>query len=99
MKNKSHKSVYIFGTHDNVLKVGISQDVDARKRRLELSSGRTFTQVWVSPATPNALKIERLIHAKYVKYRKQGEWFEGIEFDAIKEHASRYDYSNQLGIF
>ena len=98
-KKNTLKSVYIFGTMDDVIKIGISQDADARKRRLELSSGRTFTKVWVSPPTPNALKIERLIHAKYGRHRKQGEWFDGLSFDTVLEHVSRYDYSNQLGIF
>lgn len=96
---KNNKIVYVIETDDNYVKVGISNNAKKRFKQIECGSGKKIINYFISESTTNAKKIETLIHKRFIQYRKRGEWFYGIDYKTVLNHASLYDYSNQQGIY
>ena len=72
---RTYQWVYSFYNPDSGLtKIGVSSDIDKRKRSLEYSSGSDLTLLY-AVRCHEYLFLERLLHSYYSEYRKNGEWF------------------------
>ena len=75
MKKESY--VYLmYAKKSNQYKIGVSNDVEARRRTLEGSSGLSIEVVAFYKTKDNAYKVEARLHKLFDKYRTLGEWFE-----------------------
>lgn len=97
--NNKNKILYVIETDDHYVKVGISNNAKKRFNQIECGSGKKIINSFISEYTPNAKKIENLIHNRFGRYRKRGEWFYGIDYLTVLTHACLYDYSDQEGIY
>lgn len=90
MNNKieKYKVVYLFYSPlFNYSKIGITDNIDFRKRSIELNSGLQLETYYYTLPSTNALYIESEAHKHFDKYRVQGEWF-NIDKDIIKDYLS-----------
>ena len=99
MNKNKNKILYVIETDDHYVKVGISNNAKKRFNQIECGSGKKIINSFISEYTPNAKKIESLIHNRFGRYRKRGEWFYGIDYLTVLTHACLYDYSDQDGIY
>lgn len=88
------QSVYLIKSADGNVKIGISQNPDARLKELHVGNSSNMQLLYESKPIYNAPKIEHMLHKKYMKQHVSGEWFkindiptltEQIE-EAIKTH-------------
>lgn len=76
------KVVYLLLNKDtNYIKVGVTKDIDKRKRKLELESGSTLTLIYVTDLLNRYLIIESSFKSHFRLYKQQGEWF-NIDIDS-----------------
>jgi transposase-like protein len=70
------RNIYvIYNPELNITKVGISEDVNKRKRVLETESGCNLLLHYISPLLTDAREMEMAVHKVLFKKRKIGEWF------------------------
>lgn len=84
VSNKRKKShIYLIcNSHTNAIKIGITNNVDARVKKLQYSSGAEM-QILATSESPtlDAFLIERFLHDYYRQYRNIGEWFTLGEYE------------------
>lgn len=86
--------IYVIEGENNLVKVGISTNPNARLAALQTGSGFPLSLSYVASA-PNALAVEQRAHEILAKNRVQGEWFDCTADIAVAAiHAAGY----QLGI-
>lgn len=79
------KRLYVFKNElRGIVKIGIANDVDRRKREIENTCGFRITTCFVSPFYSKAHKIENKVHRNLKKHRQVGEWFSCSEAQAIE---------------
>lgn len=101
------KHIYIFNAENGECKIGVSKNVEVRKRTIELQGGKKITNVFYTPQCSNGFEIEALLHKYYKDKRMFGEWFD-IDFNeavctlkkTFEEKAEHFDnkyvlYSNK----
>lgn len=73
--------VYVM-TDGEFFKIGITKDVDQRRRGLQGATGREITlclAYWVQDAS----RAERSLHNQYASTRQKGEWFQLTSQDLV----------------
>lgn len=73
------KERYLYLMHcqgTNQYKIGVSNDVEGRRRALQNASGFPVVLVAFYKTKDKAFKVERQLHVLFDKYRTIGEWFE-----------------------
>ncbi|AUR91450.1 hypothetical protein NVP1161O_008 [Vibrio phage 1.161.O._10N.261.48.C5] len=84
------QKLYIMKNAFGLYKIGISKNVEQRRKQLQNTSGvdievlETFTTVNIT-----AYEVEQYLHEVFSEFRKNGEWFSKINIKVVK------DYINQ----
>lgn len=67
--------VYVLATKDlDYLKIG--KTTSPKQRFINIQSGCPFElHLWIAIRTPNPSFVEKLLHSRFSKFRKNGEWF------------------------
>lgn len=75
------------GVNTGNAKVGLAQDVGKRLRQLQTGSPvRLYVQKsWIVPRH-KAFAIERMVHARFGRWRLSGEWFDGFVVEDIIDY-------------
>jgi hypothetical protein len=81
--NASH--VYILTNELNRVKIGITKDIEQRKKTISLASGSLIKEQYKTELINNAKEIEKTLHSHFNKYRYIGEWFNITPLEAKKE--------------
>lgn len=77
--------VYVFGSEEGPVKIGISVNPASRLREITCRSGRDLSKVFISPEMSCYQAIEKYLHGVFARSRRPGEWFD-IDFDeAVSE--------------
>jgi hypothetical protein len=91
-KPLSNKKIYVFQNRKNgLIKIGISKDIDRRKRQLECASGCRLKTIFRSLELEDASKIEKLAHQNFATKRERGEWF-AVEPDKVLKFLQLLDF-------
>lgn len=69
------KQVYVMQNSEGLVKIGISNNPEQRRRGLVNASGFNVDLLYTSSMIGNADEIERSLHLEFANYRKKGEWF------------------------
>lgn len=84
-ENKAY--VYIMNFNSGNIKIGLTTNPLQRINQLSNSNSGGFrlTDVVFSPQTLIADSLERYLHGRFEKYRVEGEFFSGVDYqDAVK---------------
>lgn len=68
-------TAYIFRAEDGRYKIGVTVDVEHRRKTIQNASGLA-TEVVYSRRYRDPFPEERRLHALFAEYRREGEWFE-----------------------
>jgi len=75
-KRQTNMVVYLIRADNGLVKIGITHDVDARLRALEIASPLGLELIYVITAEfERANQVERRLHTLYEAKRVRGEWF------------------------
>lgn len=66
--------VYLMRNSLGLYKIGVSKNVEERRKRIENNSG-TFTEIVCEWDNENAYYTEQKLHSYFEKERQAGEWF------------------------
>ena len=69
------RHVYVMCSKDGRTKIGVSMNVEKRKRQLEAKNG-CLSIVYCSPLCENAFMIEKACHESFKDYSIGSEWFD-----------------------
>ena len=69
-------SVVYFIRGTNLIKIGCSDDPEARLKALQIGSPAPLRIV---ASISGGYELERTLHARFVKYRAHGEWFHAAD--------------------
>lgn len=85
--NTSEETVYnyVMRNENGLVKIGISHDVEFRKRTLENAGGYFIPDVYKTISKQKASNVESMLHDYFSIDRKLGEWFKIDYFDAINK--------------
>ena len=76
---------YVMKNENGLVKIGISKDVDFRRKTLECVGGYFITDIYSTLSIQKAINVESQLHDYFANSRKVGEWFE-IDYDlAVKK--------------
>ncbi|ROV58045.1 DUF4268 domain-containing protein [Vibrio ponticus] len=77
MKNKQKplQSVYVMKNAFDLIKIGISNNPEHRRRTLQNTSGVPVELLFASEPSKMAYRIEQQLHSEYSDFRLKGEWF------------------------
>jgi hypothetical protein len=85
MKLEKTQCVYvIFNPDFNITKIGISDNVDKRRKDLEGACGCELLLHYSTEHVFNAIKFEALAHEKLAHKRRIGEWFNATPEEAAE---------------
>jgi predicted GIY-YIG superfamily endonuclease len=77
------KVVYLLLNKDTgYIKVGVTKDINKRRRTLELQGGSSLVLIYVTELINRYSVIEHSFKQFYKRYQQQGEWFCISEADA-----------------
>jgi hypothetical protein len=78
--------IYVIKNDSGNFKIGMSKDPDNRLKSLQCGNPEKLNIVWKC-YTFNAMKIEKKTHERFLKYRLNGEWFDGskLKLNTIKD--------------
>jgi len=86
MKIDKARQVYILHNKEiNIIKIGISENIRARKAVLEKECGCILDLIYESEHLINPEKYEREIHNAFQQQRRIGEWFNITQESAINK--------------
>lgn len=74
------KHIYIFKSETGECKIGVSNNVDRRRKAIEMMGGKRIVDIYHTPKCFNAYEIESNMHRLYADKRLVGEWFD-IDYD------------------
>jgi predicted GIY-YIG superfamily endonuclease len=84
IKCRNCKVVYLLLNKDTgYIKVGITKDINKRRRTLELQSGSSLTLIYITDQLNRYRTIEHSFKQFYKKQQQEGEWF-SISVDEAK---------------
>lgn len=87
------KHIYIFKTENGSCKIGVSKNIEQRKKTISCLGNSKIIDIFYTPKCSNAYKIEGKMHKYFEQYRVTGEWF-NIDFDMactkLKEMFKQY---------
>lgn len=74
------------------LKIGITNDLNKRLKSLQTGNSEKIHVEHTEEIDKNIniRKMENWIHSTFDKYRKQGEWFKGIEVKKVRKMILMY---------
>ena len=77
--------LYVLGTDDGYVKIGITNDpnINNRVRNLQVGNPKKIEVLFFDERLA-AEKAEKYLHREFWKYRKKGEWFHGITLRQIR---------------
>lgn len=77
--------LYVLGTEDGYIKIGITNDenINNRVRNLQVGNPKKINVLFFEER-PAAEKAEKYLHKEFRKYRQTGEWFHGITLFQIR---------------
>lgn len=67
--------VYVIKSPDKTMKIGVSEDTNARITQLQTGNGNKLKLIYESNDFINAHEVEKAIHKKLESKRTIGEWF------------------------
>lgn len=73
--SNSWKSIYIMQSENGEIKIGVSKNVEQRKRSIENNRMISVTRFYKTKPCSNAFDIEKLMHERFKDFRIRGEWF------------------------
>lgn len=74
--------VYLIGSPDShLVKIGTTRDIATRLRNIQNMSPAPLEVLW---QTAGGLLMERVLHERFRKYRRHGEWFDFGSQDAVQ---------------
>ena len=74
--NGNHQFIYIIkNPFTNLIKIGLSKDVDRGLKDLQTGAGCDLELIYKSMICTNAFEIEGNIHSIFKQYRVHGEWY------------------------
>lgn len=76
---------YVMKNENGLVKIGISHDVEFRKRTLENAGGYYIPYVYKTISKIRAFDVESMLHDYFSLDRKLGEWFEINYDEAVKK--------------
>ena len=85
------KSIYVLLANDGSVKIGVSNNVEHRKRTLENYTGKTIQEYYYTPLCSNPFEIESSAHNYFKENRIYGEWFDIDYNDACEYVRDLYD--------
>lgn len=91
------KYVYVMQSAAGLVKIGVSKNVQHRRKHLENQSGIGIKVISIFGPFNAAAKLERIAHELFSTARVSGEWFNisvKDACDAISEVASKFEDSN-----
>lgn len=77
---------YVMKNENGLVKIGISHDVEFRKRTLENAGGYYIPYVYKTISKIRAFDVESMLHDYFSLDRKLGEWFEINYDEAVKKN-------------
>lgn len=86
---------YVMKNENGLVKIGISHDVEFRKRTLENAGGYFIPTVYKTVSKRKAFDIETMLHEYFSIDRKLGEWFE-INYDEAVKKTIEFSKLNKL---
>lgn len=95
------KHLYIFKALNNpIYKIGVSDNVIARLETIKTMSPIEVTIYDVYRDLKDAMRVEKLLHKRFVKERSHGEWFilNGEQVIKLKDIITEYDSSSKVKI-
>ena len=90
------KSIYVLLADDGTVKIGVSNNVNHRKRTIENYTGKIIQKFYYTSLCSNPFEIESNAHNHFKSNRIYGEWFD-IDYDSACEYV-KYLYNN-MAIF
>jgi predicted GIY-YIG superfamily endonuclease len=98
-KMSKKKLVYVAKREDEKVKIGITSDIERRKKELENQSGFKIYEIYLSEVCSNASQIESSLHRLLKTKRVKGEWFENcfafaVEFIKNTEKETNFKQDN-----
>lgn len=63
---------------ENEIKIGVSNDVEQRLKGVQ-TGNKNNVEIIHFEERDDAYRIESLLHKKFKKFRKKGEWFENLD--------------------
>lgn len=79
-----NQQVYVLERNDNNVKIGVSKNINLRKRTIETQGGFVATRFFSGEKLSNGYQVECRVHEKLSAFRRIGEWF-NISFEAAVE--------------
>lgn len=91
VKKLPRKHVYIFSLENDTVKIGVSNDVNRRRRKVMNSSGLEIGLWCYTEAFPEekAFWIESALHRIFTAYRTKGEFFK-IPYSTVRNELETY---------
>ena len=86
--DKANQWIYVAEQRENIVKVGMSSDVEQRVHFLERTGGFTAKRLITYGPISNGYEVEGAIHKQLKDYRAIGEWF-SISFETASAIAKR----------
>lgn len=83
------KSVYVFQNDIGDIKIGVSENVEFRRKNIQSISGYKIKREFHTAPCSNAFEIETRLHNFFATKKKSGEWFH-IPFETAVEIASKF---------
>lgn len=87
-KINDEKYLYIFKNNFGNVKIGVSKNIQQRKKALETQSGFEITDIYTSNTkypSEQAYKLEAQLHKYFNVYKVKGEWF-NVDFSIVKDY-------------
>ena len=71
--------IYILKQEDsNIIKIGVTNNINKRLKSVQTGNPSKIS-VYYYEERNNAYKIEAYLKKKFVKYKKEGEWYENLD--------------------
>lgn len=83
-KKEKYGIVYvIFNPEINILKIGVTKNINKRLKSLQCASGCDLKVLYSTPPISNFFEIELNAHKFFKQFRRSGEWFDITEEMAL----------------
>lgn len=83
------KSVYVFQNDIGDIKIGVSENVEFRRKTIQSISGYEIKREFHTLPCSNAFEIETRLHKFFSMKKKSGEWFH-IPFETAVEITNKF---------
>lgn len=75
----------------NIIKIGVTNDLDKRLRSIQTGNPNKIS-IYHFEERNNAYKVESYLKKKFIKYKKEGEWYENL--DPLEVRLELFQYIN-----